>query len=219
MPLSRFGCRWLVLLLLVVVAGAGFLAPPVEAAKRPFADIVDDAARRHGVRAIARRRPGPDAVDAGHATRPRRLRRLRPPAKRRRRRRLPAPPHRRVRDRSRAGRLQRPGPAPCGATTASRPTKRRTPTCGPCSAAAGPRLAYRNPRNRSRPETGRTPGPRRTMLKALPLNYGCSRSPSRAGIDGRLRAVAGPDGGEVPAASRPTRSLVTTGRRHHYRQR
>ena len=47
MPPSRFACRCLVLLLLVV--GAGFLAPPAEAAKRPFADIVDTAASRHGV--------------------------------------------------------------------------------------------------------------------------------------------------------------------------
>ena len=47
MPPSRFACRCLVFLLLVV--GAGFLAPPAEAAKRPFADIVDDAASRHGV--------------------------------------------------------------------------------------------------------------------------------------------------------------------------
>ena len=43
----RFACRCLVFLLLVV--GAGFLAPPAEAATRPFADIVDAAARRHGV--------------------------------------------------------------------------------------------------------------------------------------------------------------------------
>ena len=42
-----FACRCLVFLLLVV--GAGFLSPPAEAAPRPFADIVDDAARRHGV--------------------------------------------------------------------------------------------------------------------------------------------------------------------------
>ena len=39
--------RRLVFLLLVI--GAGFLAPPAEAAKRPFADIIDNAARRHGV--------------------------------------------------------------------------------------------------------------------------------------------------------------------------
>ena len=44
---SRFACRCLVFLLLV--AGGGFLAGPAEAAKRPFADIVDAAARRHGV--------------------------------------------------------------------------------------------------------------------------------------------------------------------------
>ena len=43
---SRFACRRLVFLLVV---GAGFLAPPAEAATRPFADIVDAAARRHGV--------------------------------------------------------------------------------------------------------------------------------------------------------------------------
>ena len=48
MPPSRFACRCLVFLLLVA-AGAGFLAPPAEAAKRPFGDIVDAAARRHGV--------------------------------------------------------------------------------------------------------------------------------------------------------------------------
>ena len=47
MPPSRSACRCLVLLLLV--AGGAFLAPPAEAAKRPFADIVDAAARRHGV--------------------------------------------------------------------------------------------------------------------------------------------------------------------------
>ena len=46
MPPSRFACRCLVFLLL---AAAGFLAPPAEAATRPFADIVDSAARRHGV--------------------------------------------------------------------------------------------------------------------------------------------------------------------------
>ena len=45
---SRFARRCLVFLLLVA-AGAGFLARPAEAAKRPFADIVDDAARQHGV--------------------------------------------------------------------------------------------------------------------------------------------------------------------------
>ena len=48
MPPSRFSDRCLVLLLLVA-AGAGFLARPAEAAKRPFADIVDAAAERHGV--------------------------------------------------------------------------------------------------------------------------------------------------------------------------
>ena len=47
MPPSSLCRRWLVLLLLVV--GTGFLAPPAEAAKRPFADIVAAAARRHGV--------------------------------------------------------------------------------------------------------------------------------------------------------------------------
>ena len=45
---SRLCCRCLVFL--PVVVGAGFLAPLAEAAAtRPFADIVDDAARRHGV--------------------------------------------------------------------------------------------------------------------------------------------------------------------------
>ena len=48
MPPSRFACRCLVFLLLVA-ATAGFLAPLAEAAKRPFANIVDAAARRHGV--------------------------------------------------------------------------------------------------------------------------------------------------------------------------
>ena len=45
---SPSASRCLVLLLLVGV-GVGFLARPVEAVKRPFADIVGDAARRHGV--------------------------------------------------------------------------------------------------------------------------------------------------------------------------
>ena len=45
---SRSACRRLVFLLLVVV-GASFLAPPAEPVTRPFADIVDAAARRHGV--------------------------------------------------------------------------------------------------------------------------------------------------------------------------
>ena len=45
---SRFSCRCLVFLLLVA-AGAGLLARPAEAAKRPFDDIVNSAARRHGV--------------------------------------------------------------------------------------------------------------------------------------------------------------------------
>ena len=117
MPTPRFSCRCLVFLLLVA---AGACARPAEAAKRPFADIVDSAARRHGV-------DGPDAVDAGHAARPRRLGRLRPPAECRRRRRLPAPPHRQVRDhRSRPGRLQRRTPAPCGVTMASRHIRRDT---------------------------------------------------------------------------------------------
>ena len=48
MPPSCFSCRCLVFLLLVAV-GAGLLARPAEAAKRPFDDIVNSAARRHGV--------------------------------------------------------------------------------------------------------------------------------------------------------------------------
>ena len=47
-PPPRFSCRRLVFLLLVVAA-AGLLARPAEAGKPPFADIVDAAARRHGV--------------------------------------------------------------------------------------------------------------------------------------------------------------------------
>ena len=47
-PMSRFCCRCLVLLLLVAVA-TGLPARPLEAGTRPFADIVDAAARRHGV--------------------------------------------------------------------------------------------------------------------------------------------------------------------------
>ena len=72
-----------------------------------------------GYRAPAQiaRHPGPDAVDAGYAARPRRLRGLRPEAERRRRRRLPAP---RLTDefgdRSRPGRLQRRAP-PTAATS------------------------------------------------------------------------------------------------------
>ena len=45
---SRFARRCLLFLLLAAVGG-GFLARPAEAGKRPFADIVDSAARRHGV--------------------------------------------------------------------------------------------------------------------------------------------------------------------------
>jgi hypothetical protein len=44
-PPSRLCCHCLVFLLLVT----GALVPSAEAATRPFADIVDDAARRHGV--------------------------------------------------------------------------------------------------------------------------------------------------------------------------
>ena len=46
--MSRFCCRCLVLLLLVAVA-AGYAARPLEAGTRPFADLVEAAARRHGV--------------------------------------------------------------------------------------------------------------------------------------------------------------------------
>ncbi|MCY4076507.1 MAG: transglycosylase SLT domain-containing protein [Acidobacteria bacterium] len=46
--MSRFWCRCLVLLLLVAVA-TGLPARPLEAGTRPFADIVDAAARRHGI--------------------------------------------------------------------------------------------------------------------------------------------------------------------------
>ena len=46
--LSRLPFRCLVFLLLVA-AGDGFLARPAEGAKRPFADLVAAAARRHGV--------------------------------------------------------------------------------------------------------------------------------------------------------------------------
>ena len=45
---TRFSRRRLVVTLLVA-AGAGFLALPAEAGKQRFADIVDSAARRHGV--------------------------------------------------------------------------------------------------------------------------------------------------------------------------
>ena len=47
MPPSCSPCRCFVVLLLV--AAAGLLARPAEASKRPFAVIVDSAARRHGV--------------------------------------------------------------------------------------------------------------------------------------------------------------------------
>ena len=46
--MPRFSCRCLVLLLLAAVA-TGLLARPAEAVKRPFADVVNAAARRHGV--------------------------------------------------------------------------------------------------------------------------------------------------------------------------
>ena len=50
------------MLLGLVAATAGFLAPPAEAAKRPFADIVAAAAaRRHGV--------DPDLVQRRHRRR------------------------------------------------------------------------------------------------------------------------------------------------------
>ena len=162
----RFSRRRLVVALLVA-AGAGFLALPAEAgtarapgrgrpaAVRRHRRLGRPTARRRprpgargyrrriGIpreRAIAGRSPGPDAVDAGDATRLRRLGCLRSPAERRCRRRLPAPSHRRVRDRSRGGRLQRRAWAPCGGTTAFRRTRRRARTCGPFSAEAGRRL-------------------------------------------------------------------------------
>lgn len=53
-PSSRFARRCRVFLL---PAGAGLLARPADAGKRPFADIVGSAARRHGV--------DPDLVHAG----------------------------------------------------------------------------------------------------------------------------------------------------------
>ena len=59
-----------------------------------------------------------------------------------------------------------PGPAPCGATTASRHTRRRAPTCRPFSTAAVQLPMHRRPRNRTPPETERSPRPRRTLLKA-----------------------------------------------------
>ncbi len=42
-------CRRCLVRLLLVAVAAGFLAPPAEAGKRPFADIVNAAAHRHGV--------------------------------------------------------------------------------------------------------------------------------------------------------------------------
>ena len=67
-----------------------------------------------------------------------------------------------------------PDPAPCGATTASRRTRRRAPTCRPFSTVSNPLLTPRRPRTRSSPRTGRTPRPRRTLLKATPEVGGCS---------------------------------------------
>ena len=84
-----------------------FRRPPARRRPRPGARRHRRRVRVPRNRPIARGGPGPDAVDAGHAARPRRLRRLRPPAECRRRRRLPATSHRRVRDRTRTGRLQR----------------------------------------------------------------------------------------------------------------
>ena len=49
MPPSRSSGRCLLSLLLAAAAGSGFLARPAEADQRPFAGIVDAAARRHGV--------------------------------------------------------------------------------------------------------------------------------------------------------------------------
>ena len=42
-------CPFRCLVFLLLAVAAGFLAHPAEAAKRPFADIVDAAAKRHGV--------------------------------------------------------------------------------------------------------------------------------------------------------------------------
>ena len=83
--------------------------PPSGRRRRPLPGA---RGHRHRVRvprnrAIAGRLPGPDAVDGGRAARPRRRRRLRSAAACRRWRRLPAPTHLGVRDRARAGRLQR----------------------------------------------------------------------------------------------------------------
>ena len=61
-----------------------------------------------------------------------------------------------------------PRPAPCGATTASRHTRRRAPTCRPSSTAVDQQLPmHRRPRNRTPPETERSPRPRPALLKAI----------------------------------------------------
>ena len=190
MPPSRFACRCLVFLLLVA-AGAGFLAPPAEAAKRPFGDIVDAAARRHGVdadlvhaviavesgyRASAQSPAGAQGlmqlmpgtqrdlgvsdafdprqnVDAGVAY----LRRLTDEF-----------------GTVLALAAYNAGPG-AGAALQRHPAIRRDARLRADRARPQPvsGLTYRNPRNRSRLETRRTPCPRRTMLKALPLHYGC----------------------------------------------
>ena len=49
MPSLRSSSRCLLSLLLAAAAGAGLLARPAEADPRPFAGIIDAAARRHGV--------------------------------------------------------------------------------------------------------------------------------------------------------------------------
>ena len=75
--------------------------------------------------------------------------------------------------RTNAGGPITPGPAPCGATTASRHMHRRAPTCRPFSTAADQLPMHRRPRNRTPPETERSPRPRRTLLKATQAIGGC----------------------------------------------